>query len=183
MDMRKLTLALAGSALQLCASAAFAQDVPPDPAAVTVPDLSQSASPAVVEEGWKYFFFRKEGVKFAEAYGDFNDCFRFQQQSNWLSVSMTRFVPWESKVGREAHTPAYNYGMVGALIGSMIEGTLTRRDYQARMRACMEPRGYIRYSVPQSIWEEVSRLPREQWAGVQAKIASGPDFGGKVPVK
>ena len=179
--MRKLALALV--VLHLCVSAASAQDAPPDPAAFTVPDLSQSGSPAAIEEGWKYFLFRKDGVKFAEAYSDFADCFHFMQPSSWQSVSMTRFVPWESKAGRDARGPTYNYGLVGALLGSMVEGTLNRRDYQARMRACMEPRGYIRYGVPQSIWEGVSRLPREQWAGVQAKIASGRDFGGKVPVK
>lgn len=181
--MRKLALGLVLASSWV--SFARAQDIaaPPDPDSVAVPDLSQSASPAVVEEGWKYFFFRKPGVTYREAYGDFADCFRFLQPSNWQSVSMTRFVPWESKAGRNTRPPAYSYGLVGALLGSMVEGTLNRRDYQARMRACMEPRGYVRYGVPQSIWDDVSHRPLEQWAAAQAKIASGPDFGGTVPVK
>ncbi len=68
-------------------------------------------------------------------------------------------------------------------MGAMVEGTLTRRDYQAKMRRCMEPRGYTRYGVAEKIWEDVTSLPQEQATAIQAKIASSPSFGGKVPTK
>ncbi len=68
-------------------------------------------------------------------------------------------------------------------MGAMVEGTLARRDYQAKMRRCMEPRGYIRYGVAEETWENVTNMPQDQANAVLAKIASGPSFGGKVPTK
>lgn len=181
--MRKLA---AGAVLAaLLQSAAYAQTAPPppDPATVAVPDLSRSGDPQVVANGWKYFFFQKDGVSFAEAHADLADCFRFLAPNSWQSVKLGRFVPWESRPGRKAEYAPNNYGLVGALIGAMVEGTLVRRDYQSKMRRCMEPRGYTRYGVAEEIWENVTKLPQDQSIAVQAKIASGPGFGGKVPTK
>ncbi len=164
--------------------AAQAQTLPvPDPATIITPDLSGSADPAVVSEGWKYFFFQRDGVSFEEAHADFADCHRFLQPNDWTTVKLNRFVPWNGTPGKKSENLPNPYGLVGALIGGMIEGTLVRRDYQAKMRRCMEPRGYTRYGVAEEIWERVSKLPLDQWVAVQAKIASSPAFGGKVPVK
>jgi hypothetical protein len=164
---------------------AQATPVPVDPATVLVPDLSGSSDPAVVANGWKYFFFQRIGVSYAEAHADLSECFRFLEPASWASVQLSRFVPWESKPGAKSTAQQYNftYGLVGALMMSAIEGTLERRDYQAKMRRCMETRGYTRYGVAEEIWEKVRALPPEQSIAVQAKIASGPSFGGKVPEK
>lgn len=54
---------------------------------------------------------------------------------------------------------------------------------QSKMRRCMEPRGYTRYGVAEEIWEKVADMPPAQGIAVQAKIASGATWGGKVPVK
>jgi hypothetical protein len=149
-----------------------------------VPDLSHSGDPAVVADGWKYFLFRREGVSFAEAHADFSDCYRFLAPQSWQTVQLGRFVPWESRAGRTRPTYQPNpYGLVGDLMLMAIEGTLARRDYQSKMRRCMETRGYIRYGVDVEIWNHVYKLPPAQSIAVQAKIASGPDFGGKVPTK
>ncbi|RYD50079.1 MAG: hypothetical protein EOP60_12585 [Sphingomonadales bacterium] len=164
---------------------AVAQNAPgvPDPATVTVPDLSGSAAPEVVANGWKYFFFQREGVGFAEAHADLADCFRFLAPNDWGTVKLGRFVPWESRTGVKASYNPNPYGLVGALMLAMVEGTLVRRDYQAKMRRCMETRGYTRYGVSEEVWENVTNLPKDQSIAVQAKIASGPSFGGKVPEK
>jgi hypothetical protein len=65
----------------------------------------------------------------------------------------------------------------------MIEGTLARRDRQAKMRRCMEPRGYARYGVAEEIWENIVAMPPEAGIAVQARIASGALWNGKVPDK
>lgn len=161
-----------------------AQAMPvPDPTTIAVPDLSGSADPVIVSNGWKYFFFQRNGVSFGEAYADFADCHRFLEPNDWSTVKLGRFVPWTGAPGKKAEYLPNPYGLVGSLIGGMVEGTLARRDYQAKMRRCMEPRGYTRYGVAEEIWEYVFKLPLDQWIAVQAKIASGPNFGGKVPVK
>lgn len=163
----------------------------PDPATITVPDLSRSGDPDVIENGWKYFFFRRDGVSFADAHADIAFCYRYMGNSNWGTVGMPRFVPWqEAAVDQTKDTnPSVNsnYGLlgyaVGAVISGMIEGTLVRRDRQSKMRRCMETRGYTRYGVAEEIWENVIAMDPADAIAVQAKIAAGPDFGGKVPVK
>jgi hypothetical protein len=163
----------------------------PDPATITVPDLSSSGSDEVVANGWKYFFFQKPAVSFADAYADLSFCYRYQGNSNWGTVGVPRFVPWkEAAPDKTADTSSpittqyglLGYGM-GALVMGMLEGTLVRRDQQSKMRRCMETRGYTRYGVAEEIWENVRGMEPADAIAIQAKIASGPDFGGKVPVK
>lgn len=165
-------------------SASFAQEAPPlpDPAAIVVPDLSGSMRPDVIRNGAKYFFFHREGVTFTTAHADLAECFLYLQPSSWESVSLNRFVPWDTRPGRKTTFSSNPYGLVGALIVGAVEGTLNHRDYQAKMRSCcMEPRGYVRYGVPEDIWKRVTALPEEQAIAVLAKIASGPAFGKQVP--
>lgn len=155
----------------------------PDPASVTVPDLSRSGDPAVVANGWKYFFFQKQAVTYAQAHADISECFGFLQKAGWAEVLLPRFVPWRRPTAsKTTYIPSY-YGLVGDLMAGMVEGTLVRRDLQSKMRRCMETRGYTRYSVAEEIWENIIALPPEEAIAIQAKIASGPDFGGKVPIK
>ncbi len=163
--------------------ASHAQDAPPlpDPAAIVVPDLSGSGRPEVVREGSKYFFFHQEGVGFEKAHADLSECFLFLQPTSWESAKMNRFVPWDSKPGRKTTFASNPYGLVGAILVGAVEGSLNHRDYQAKMRSCMEPRGYIRYGVAEGIWKRVTGLPQDEAIAVLAKIASGPAFGKQVP--
>jgi len=170
-----------------CATAARADNgLPalPDPATVVVPDLSHSGDPQVVANGWKFFFFRREGVSYAEAGADLADCYRFLGKAEALATGLPHFVAWEdrSQKGRATYAPN-PYGLVGAAMLAMFEGTLDRRDRQSRMRRCMETRGYTRYGVAEAVWQAVVALPPAQAIAIQAKIAAGPDFGGKVPEK
>jgi hypothetical protein len=165
--------------------ASQAQDKPPlpDPAAIVVPDLSGSATPEIIRAGSKYFFFHQEGVSFEKAHADLSDCFMFLQPSSPDSVHMSRFVPWVSKPGRRTRLASNSDGLVGVILAQTVEGALNQRDYQAKMRICMEPRGYIRYGVVDGIWKRVTGLPPDQSIAVQAKIASGPAFGKQVSDK
>lgn len=160
-----------------------AQDAPPppDPSAIAVPDLSGSGKPEVVRAGSKYFFFHQEGVTFDKAHADLSDCFRFLQP--WENARMNQFVPWVGNPGRRTVPVTSQHGLVGALLFHAVEGTLRHRDYQAKLRVCMEPRGYTRYGVSEEIWRRVTALPQEQSVAVQAKIASGPAFGKQVQDK
>lgn len=67
------------------------------------------------------------------------------------------------------------------ILVAAVEGSLNHRDYQAKLRVCMEPRWYIRYGVAEDIWKRVTKLPQDQSIAVFAKIASGPAFGKPVP--
>ncbi|WP_439534429.1 hypothetical protein [Polymorphobacter sp.] len=155
----------------------------PDPAGIAVPDLSGSAAPDVVANGWKYFVFRKAGISFAKAHDDMTDCARHLRPAIWANVMLPRFVPWQRSTATRTITIVNPYGLVGDLMLGAIEGTLIRRDRQSKMRRCLEPRGYIRYGIAEEIWENITALPADQSVAVMAKIAAGPDFGGKVPIK
>jgi hypothetical protein len=175
------TFGLAGLAIP-----AFAQSVsaPLREDEIVVPDLSSSGSPQVVSNGWKYFFFRSPDATYEMAHFDISECYRFLTPTGWANVGLRRFVPWQSLAGTQTIIQIPSpYGLVGDLIGGAVEGTLLRRDRQSKMRRCMETRGYIRYGVAEEIWENVIKLPAEKSIAIQAKIASGPDFGGKVPEK
>ncbi|WP_432767659.1 MAG: hypothetical protein HEQ22_09435 [Sphingopyxis sp.] len=174
---------LMGAAALAMAPGAGAQEALPDPAAVVVPDLSGSADPAVVDNGWKYFFYHRAGTSFAEAHADLADCYRFLTPAGWGNVALPRFVPWVERPAGQRYDTNNQAGLVGLAIGGMIEGTLSRRDRQSKMRRCMEPRGYTRYGVAEEIWESVADMPPAKGIAVQAKIASGPTWGGKEPVK
>lgn len=179
--MRTLAAALVVAAF--LQQAAHAQEAPPlpDPAAIAVPDLSGSGNAAVIREGAKYFFFRQEGVAFDKAHADLSECFRYL--APWENVRMNQFVPWVGKPGQRPLPWTNNHGLVGALILGAVQGALQHRDYQAKLRMCMEPRGYVRYGVAEAVWKRVTRLPPEQAIAVQAKIASGPAFGQQVQDK
>jgi hypothetical protein len=156
---------------------AFAQSpVPPDPATVTLPDMTPTRDPDVIRDGWRHFYFHKAGVSYAEAYADFADCYRYLPVS-MANADLPAFVPWSETPGVSLNA-AYNpWGMVGAVMISFIMGPLDRRARQSRMRRCMEPRGYVRYPVSEEVWEALIDNYSEQSIARQARAASGPTPG------
>jgi hypothetical protein len=158
----------------VCASPASAQaDGPPDPSTVTLPDLAPSRDPRVIENGWKYFYFHKSGVSYEQAYADFADCYRFLPVPGSVA-SLPMFAPWTETSGVRTVRPVNNYGLVGSVIGGMVAGPLQRRARQSRMRRCMEPRGYLRYPIPEGVWEQLVDNYSLRSIAMQARAASGP---------
>lgn len=174
MDLR---IACAALALVVTVPSAGAQTPasPPDPSAVTIPDLSGGRDPAVVSNGWKYFYFWRADTSYAEAYADIADCYRFMPAPN-ATASVPRFVPWEEAGSVATVQPSViqPYGIVGAVIGEIIAGPLVRRAHQSRLRRCMEPRGYQRYPLQERRWELLTDNFSPASIAMQAKAASGP---------
>jgi hypothetical protein len=164
----------AGLLLVLQAPEARAAGTRPDPASVTIPDLSSASDPSFAAQGWKYFFFHKQGISFDKAYSDFEECFRFLPVPN-VSVSLPMFAPWDEKPGvKDLGFVPNNYGLMGAVIGELIAGPLERRAHQSRMRLCLETRGYVRYPLSKAAWERLIDVYSEQSIAMQATAASGP---------
>lgn len=163
-------------ALPLLSVPALAQSVsaPPDPASVTIPDLAGGRDPAVVANGWKYFYFWRADTSYAEAYADLAECYQFMPVQN-AALWLPRFVPWEEAGSVARYAPAGQpYGLVGSVIGEIIAGPITRRAHQSRLRRCMEPRGYQRYPLQERRWEELTDNFSPASIATQAKAASGP---------
>jgi hypothetical protein len=171
----------------LWSSTSFAQKID-DPyylAKIPTPDLSGSKSPSVVKDGWKFFFFHKSDVSFVEAHADFSDCYRFLAPSGYVDVLQSSFVPWREENPSKGRVVRNGYAPLGGVIMKVfnLESGLARGDRQAKMRRCMEPRGYKRYGVAQDIWENMTSMKEQEAIAMQAKIASGPLFNGEEPTK
>ena len=159
--------------LQLsAASAALAQTpLPPDPSTLALPDLTPSGDPDAIENGRKYFYFHKAGVTYEEAYADFLDCYRFLPAAG-ISIenaALPLFTSWGEPVGALTGEEVKNASDAGLFARSR-----ERRTTQSRMRRCMEPRGYVRYGIPEISWEHLIDNYSEQSIAFQAKAASGP---------
>ena len=146
---------------------------PPDPATITLPDLSSANDPRNAAEGWKYFYFHKQGVSYEKAYADFSECYRFLPV--WrVEASLPMFAPWEETPGSwSVPSPVISqYGIVGDLIGLMVAGPVVRRAYQSRMRRCLETRSYVRYPLAKDAWEQLIDNYSPRSIALQAKAAA-----------
>ena len=166
---------LAVAALFGAASAASAQTpIPPDPATLTMPDMTPTRDRDVIEDGWKHFYFHKTGVSYEEAYADLAECYRFLPVLG-VPNTLPGFTPWnEPLIGRPVAAGPNPYGLIGVGIAAVVAGPLERRAYQSRMRRCMEPRGYVRYPLREEVWERLLDDYSARSIALQALAASGP---------
>lgn len=156
--------------------AAAQADSPPDPATVTLPDLTPSSDPEVIKDGWKHFYFHKAGVSYAEAYADFSECYRYLPVAG-ADPGLPMFAPWGQVPGVERIQPSYNYGLVGIAIVALTAGPMERKASQSRLRRCLETRGYVRYPLPEKVWRQLVDDYSERSIALQAKAASLPAPG------
>lgn len=167
------------TAFGACAAPAAAQPLappaPPDPATLTLPDMTPTRDQGVIRDGWKHFYFHKAGVGYAEAYADFAECYRFLPVPGTASTYFPAFSPWsEPIVPRPMPWEPNRFGLVGGVILAIVSGPLERRNYQARLRRCLEPRGYIRYPLAEEVWEALVDRYSPRSIALQALAASGP---------
>jgi hypothetical protein len=70
--------------------------------------------------------------------------------------------------------PRSQYGLIGDIMVSIAARQTNRRDRIARMRRCMEPRGYVRYPLREEIWHQLVDDYSPRTIAMQALAASGP---------
>lgn len=148
----------------------------PDAASVIVPNLQSVSDPRIQKEGWKHFFFHKDGVSYTQAYEDFADCYRFL--GGPAPVGPQPLPPYGARArlpsDERLHSNPPSNGLVGMAIGEMVMGPMQRRLPQSRLRRCMEPRGYVRYPIDEPTWKLLVDAYSIKSIAVQAKVASGP---------
>src|SRR3954470_11439547 len=111
------------AALAAASQGAAQTHVPPDPATVTLPDMTPTRDPEVIRNGWRFFYFHKAGVSYAQAHADFADCYRFLPAGD-LANALPMFRPWASEVtpGPEPQPRSLGYGLVGDAILALVSG-------------------------------------------------------------
>jgi hypothetical protein len=164
---------LASAALAaLNPQSASAQSAVPDPATIVAPDVAPTGVKQDWEDGNEYFYFHKVGVSFAQAYDDLAECFGYLPSGEVLPVP--GFAPWYEKGERKKIERVPAYGLIGLGIAALIAGPLKRSVQNAKLRRCLEPRGYIRYAIPVETWKGIYRAEPQQAVAVLAKLASSP---------
>ena len=149
---------------------------PPDPAGITLPDLSPPPGESANDPDPKYYYFRMDGVSYADAYADFSECYRYLPTAGAWSL-LPMFAPWRETPGVETIQPTNNYGLVGMGIAALFLGSLQRKARQAPVRRCLETRGYVRYPLTEKAWKELIDGYSERSIAMQAKAASMPASG------
>jgi hypothetical protein len=131
------------------------------------------------KDGNKFFYFHKTGVKFEQARDDLSFCYRFLNAKGLMQLPM--FVAWDEDLKRKTIEPNYGqWGLVGVLIGGAVENTLLRQLNNAKMRACMEPRGYQMFAMPKEAYQQIYDADTSLAISKHAKLASGPEPKDKV---
>ena len=169
--MKRINL-LGAALLAFSASAAAAQDGPPDPASVQLPPMTFGTDPAVAKDGYKFFFFHHPQLTYAEAVQDFAECQSLLPFGEGLPLP--GFVPWVEANNRKVIQRDPQYGLVGAAIGAILLPKLARGQRNNKMRLCMERRGYVRYAVNEAAYDALWEGTPEEISAKQALLATGP---------
>ena len=155
-------------------------------AAVAMPDLTFSESPADVLVYDKYFYFNRADTSFDQAYADLTEC-----------DALASGISFYMGGGGEPYPGYYaqNYGVggaIGAPIGTALAlalrdaifGSAHRREVRRQnMRNCMGFKGYQRYGIAKDKWDAFNfeegggrekEERRQRALLMQARVASGP---------
>lgn len=151
--------------------AALAQSLP-DPATISVPDVTPSSDPKVVKDGYKFYYFHHPRISFAEAYQDLTECRAHLVAGGPAAVP--GFIPWDEAHRRETPQLTPPYGLIGGAVAAIILPKMERGVRSNKMRRCMGTRGYARYAITEANWDRLNEGDERQLILMQAKLASGP---------
>lgn len=150
----------------------------PDPATITVPPLVFEQNAQQSQDFDKYYYFFRAETDFLTALEDIRECDGYASGLSYSNYGNSSYM-----------NTAMNYGIGGA-IGGVLGSALSdatfgaaerRRQRRINMRRCMGYKGYARYGLPKSIWEQFNfeeglsaeeSSSRERMILQQARVAS-----------
>lgn len=144
----------------------------PDEASVKVPNIAQSNDPAVIHDGYKFYFFHNPSVTFKEAFEDFRECRSYLTAG--AAPRVPGFVPFGEEHRKDAPPTTSPYGLVGGALLAIIEPKMERGVRSTKMRRCMGTRGYVRYPVSGSAFDALNSGDEATIIATQAKLATSP---------
>lgn len=162
--------------VQLAAQTVDPTENLPEPASISVPDVTPSHDANVRNQGYKFYYFHNSAVTFAEAYQDLKECRAHLVVGG--GVPVPSFVPWDDAHGDEGHARKIPvavpmYGVVGAAMAAIILPKMERGVAGNKVLRCMTTRGYQRYAIPQASWDILNYGDEQKLLLMQAKLASG----------
>lgn len=142
----------------------------PDPASLTVPDVTFTPTKSDLRRFDEYYYFNKPGIDYARAFADLDQCRGYAQAAKFVS-----FTPMMVPLGADAiRTPEFKPGMQpGLLVAFLIADA--ESDYGRVMaRRCMHFKGYARYGLTRALSKQMDQGSDAEKLGRQALLASGP---------
>ncbi|MBX3595207.1 MAG: hypothetical protein KF783_12085 [Sphingomonas sp.] len=119
-----------------------------DAAKVEMPALAFAATPEDEASYDKYFYFRRTGVTYSDAYRDIVECDGYARGlASGIGYAQTPYPYAGTMAG--AVGSAIGTAMAMAIFGSAEK----RRLRRVNMRQCMNFKGYQRYGLKKSLWE------------------------------
>ena len=123
----------------------------------------------------KDIVFHKDGITAMEAEADIRYCYNFIEMGPQREAPSFVFWGEPSDVAASTSTSASSpYGLVGNVIGLIVDGPIARSLRQMRLYACMVPKGYSRYRTSREVWDILNEGNTEAGIKMQAEIAAGP---------
>lgn len=150
-------------------------------AAIEMPQMAFDYAAVPPKNFDKYFYFHRPETSFDQAYADITEC-------DSLGSGVNYYMRADDWAIQNAFNQGGLAGGVGGMIGSMLAdaifGSAARRQQKrVNIRNCMYYKGYDRYGLEKSLWQEfhfeegLSRENADKRAAAlkqQARVASGP---------
>jgi len=168
-----LMLAIAG-----CCGTAVAADDPdvwPNPGTMAVPNLSFKSGTAGDDE--KYFYFHREAVSFEKARSEIEECAAYSADMA-LNAADPNYIQFggdpEHLEGTFISRAYRSRGLVGRIIGGVVNDAVLSGVARENTRACMAFKGYSRYGITTVLWNALNTGTPAEVVTRLAVIASGP---------
>jgi hypothetical protein len=150
--------------------------VRPDPATITLPDMTSPPTARDARNYDSYFYFYKAGVSYEAAFADLDQCRGYSLSARLVSAP-PRFVPLDGTVVSRRIEPsasfAAQYGVIGVLIAGVIVASAEEDAAIATNRRCMFYKGYRRYGTTRDIAHRIADGTDAEKAARLARLASG----------
>ncbi len=173
----KLSAILLGAAA-LSAVAVSAQD----PASVARPQIEFEETRRTIKQYDQYFYFHQEATDFSTALADIREC--DLRARGLYDAELVYGLPKERAVDPSDTFLAGIAGpMAAGLVAAIAAPVEARRERRFSLRRCMFFKGYDRYGLSKTLFEqfnyaatetELSEFERQRMLAQQALVASGP---------
>ncbi len=149
----------------------------PDPASVTIPNLSFAPTRSDIRGYDTHYFFHKPGVSYEKAFADFDLCRIYILTSQpFVLAEIPRYVPMGADAVSPKQVPDLKVaGALNWIIGQIAIQNLEDDFAKETINRCMTYKGYARYGTSKAIWEQINKGNEADKFGRMALIASGPE--------
>ena len=148
----------------------------PDPATITLPDMTIKPTKPDPRRSDEYFYFHKSNVSYERAFSDLDQCRMYSQMAQ-LVAPMPRFIPLGGEqiepTGPDGWSTFPMFGFAGMMIANWLIAEGQEEMAITTNRRCMAYKGYQRYGISRAIFKQIESGTDTEKLARKARIASG----------